>query len=66
MDANEFRPASHIDPVYSEELKRAKANGVKIMVYDVDIDTEGISLNCRLPYRLKKKPLSFLTQGEKG
>jgi len=56
MDAKVFRPAYHIDPEYSRELKKAKANGVKILVYDVHLDLEGISLRNRLAYRLQKSP----------
>ena len=52
MDAKRFRPADHIDPAYGEELRRAVTNGVEILVYDVLLDLEGISLNRRLPYDL--------------
>ena len=52
MDAKSFRPANHIDPAYGKELKRAVKNGVEIMVYDVLIDLEGISLNRPLPYEI--------------
>jgi sugar fermentation stimulation protein A len=52
MDAREFRPARHIDPEYSLELKKAKDSGVEILVYDVTIDLKGISINKKLPFRL--------------
>jgi sugar fermentation stimulation protein A len=52
MDAREFRPASHIDPVYGLELKKARDSGVEILVYDVNIDLKGISINRRLPFML--------------
>jgi len=52
MDAREFRPASHIDPVYGMELKRAMDSGVEILAYDVEIDLNCISINRKLPYRL--------------
>ena len=52
MDAERFRPADHIDPAYGQELRKAVQNGVEILVYDVAIDLEGISLNRRLPYQL--------------
>lgn len=52
MDAKRFRPADHIDPAYGEELRRAFGNGVEILVYDVFLDLEGISLKRRLPYDL--------------
>jgi sugar fermentation stimulation protein A len=49
MDAKRFRPADHIDPAYGEELRRAFRNGVEILVYDVFLNLEGISINRRLP-----------------
>jgi sugar fermentation stimulation protein A len=52
MDAEIFRPADSIDPAYGEELRRAVDSGVEALVYDVSLDTEGISLNKRLPCRL--------------
>ena len=52
MDAKRFRPADHIDPAYGEELRRAFRNGVEVLVYDVFLDLEGISLNRRLPFEL--------------
>ncbi|KPK31385.1 MAG: transcriptional regulator, partial [Nitrospira bacterium SG8_3] len=52
MDAKRFRPADHIDPAYGEELRRAFRNGVEVLVYDVFLDLEGISLNRRLPCEL--------------
>ena len=52
MDAERFRPADHIDPVYGQELRKAVQNGVEILVYDVAIDLEEISLNRELPYQL--------------
>ena len=52
MDANLFRPAYHIDLDYGRELRKAEKNGVEIMVYDVVLNLEGISLNQQLPYEL--------------
>lgn len=52
MDAKRFRPADHIDSAYGEELRRAVKNGVEILVFDVFLNLEGISLNRRLPYEL--------------
>ena len=52
MDAHEFRPALHIDPCYARELKKANTGGVEILVYDVHLDLEGISLNKELPCNL--------------
>jgi len=52
MDAKRFRPADHIDEAYGQELRKAFFRGVEILVYDVDIDLEGISLRSRLPHEL--------------
>jgi sugar fermentation stimulation protein A len=52
MDAKRFRPADHIDPAYGEELRRAVRNGVEVLVYDVFLNLEGISINRRLPVEL--------------
>lgn len=52
MDAKLFRPADHIDPAYGKELRHAVRNGIEILVYDVFLNLEGISLNKRLPYEL--------------
>lgn len=49
MDAKEFRPADHIDPLYGVELRRARMSGVEILAYDVTIDMSRIVLNERLP-----------------
>lgn len=52
MDAEEFRPADHIDPIYGKELRKAQKNGVDILAYDVSIDLSSIALNKRLPVLL--------------
>ena len=52
MDVARFEPASHIDPSYSKELKKAYSNGVKILAYDVNIDTKGIAINRSIPFKL--------------
>jgi sugar fermentation stimulation protein A len=52
MDAGEFSPAAHIDPVYALELKKAANSGVEILAYDTSLDLEGISINKKLPVRL--------------
>ena len=49
MDAEEFRPADHIDPLYGIELRRACMSGVEILAYDVTIDLSRVVLNERLP-----------------
>ncbi len=52
MDAETFRPADHIDPGYGRELRKAKANGVEILIYDVRLDLHGIELNRALPFEM--------------
>lgn len=52
MDSSAFRPADHIDPAYGHELRRAAANGVEAIVYDVHITLQRIVLNRRIPCEL--------------
>jgi sugar fermentation stimulation protein A len=53
MDADAFQPAHHIDPEYAQGLQKAAINGVEILVYDVKLDLEGITLRNQLPYTLE-------------
>lgn len=48
-DAVEFRPADHIDPAYGRALRSACSKGVEIMVCDVKINLEEITINKSLP-----------------
>ena len=43
-DGKIFRPASHIDPNYSQALKQAIIHGVEIMVYRADVRPDSITL----------------------
>jgi len=52
MDADTFRPADDIDPVYGEELRKVHAKGVEIIVYDVRIDLTAICINHKIPYTI--------------
>jgi sugar fermentation stimulation protein A len=52
MDAQRFSPADEIDPGYGKELRKAVANGVEILVYDVQIDYEQIKIHQKVPYNL--------------
>lgn len=52
MDVTRFEPAWQIDHAYAEELKRAYNNGVEILAYDVSINTEMISINKPIPFKL--------------
>jgi len=48
MDAKAFSPADDIDPAYGKELRKAKRNGVEVMVYDVIIDLNKIVLGKKI------------------
>lgn len=52
MDAKKFEPAHQIDANYGKELRRAVKKGVEVLVYDVSIDLDGISLNEQIPHEL--------------
>ena len=52
MDAVLFEPADRIDPDYGRELRKAVANGVEILVYDVKVDLKRIVLNRNIPWQL--------------
>lgn len=49
MDANAFTTADHIDPAYGEEFRKAKNNGVEVIVYDVVMDLNKIILGKKIP-----------------
>jgi sugar fermentation stimulation protein A len=44
MDATAFTTADHIDPSYGEEFRKAKDNGVEVIVYDAVMDLKKIIL----------------------
>lgn len=52
MDACLFQPADHIDPAYGQTLRAAVDAGVEILVYDVKITLEDITLNNQVPIQL--------------
>jgi len=52
MDAKVFLPADQIDPEYGRELRKAVANGVEILAYDVRITLREIALRRSLPCEL--------------
>ncbi len=52
MDAGQFRPADHIDPLYGKTLRQAVKRGVEILAYDVDIDLKAIKLRNKIPCRI--------------
>jgi sugar fermentation stimulation protein A len=51
MDALSFKPASMIDPVYAEKLKKVVLNGVEIITRDTIVDTKVISIGKSIPVR---------------
>lgn len=53
MDANRFRPAVHIDPVYAKTLTHIHRQGVRILVYQAEVTPEEIRIVRALPFSLK-------------
>jgi sugar fermentation stimulation protein A len=51
MDALSFKPASMVDPVYAEKLKKVVLNGVEIITRDTIVDTKVISIGKSIPVR---------------
>lgn len=54
MDADRFRPAAHIDPLYAQTLAHAQQQGVKILVYQAEVTAEEIRIVRALPFSLAK------------
>ncbi len=52
LDANSFRPAAHIDPVYARTLAEVHSQGVHILVYQAEVLPEGIRIVGALPFSL--------------
>jgi len=51
-DADYFRPAQHIDPLYADTLVKVAGEGVKVFAYQADVSPEGIKITRKLPVRL--------------
>ncbi len=50
MDADRFRPAAHIDPLYAETLAEVSKKGVQVLVaYQAEIGSESIIVNKSIP-----------------
>ena len=49
MDADRFRPAAHIDPVYAETLTEVLKKGVQILAYRVELSPEQIIVQNSIP-----------------
>ena len=50
MDAEHFQPAKHIDPAYAAALQKAFKIGIEILVYDVQITLNAISIRNAIPF----------------
>ena len=44
MDARSFTPAAEIDPLYAETLAAVHEQGVRILVYQADVQPQGIEI----------------------
>ena len=51
-DADYFKPALHIDPLYTKSLVKVAAEGVIILAYRADVTPSGITITRKLPVRL--------------
>lgn len=51
-DATKFMPAAHIDPEYAKVLRSASSQGVEILVYQAEVQPEGIEVTGPLPFSL--------------
>lgn len=49
MDADRFKPAAHIDPVYAQTLAEVSKKGVQILAYQADISPERIIVQNSIP-----------------
>jgi len=49
MDADRFRPAAHIDPVYAETLTEVLKKGVQILAYRAELSPEQIIVQNSIP-----------------
>jgi sugar fermentation stimulation protein A len=52
LDADFFRPAAHIDPLYAKTLADVRRQGVQILVYQAEVSPEGIRIVGSLPFSL--------------
>lgn len=54
-DADRFRPADHIDPLWGKALRAAAGKGVEAIAYRADLDLAGIRMGSRLPVELQDR-----------
>ena len=52
LDADFFRPAAHIDPLYARTLAEVHSQGVRILVYQAEVLPEEIRIVGSLPFSL--------------
>lgn len=52
MDAERFKPAEHIDELYSKTLKRVYDQGVEILAYQAEVTPKSITVTTQLPFEL--------------
>jgi sugar fermentation stimulation protein A len=50
IDADKFRPATQIDPVYGKTITQAMTAGVQTLVYQAEVSPSGIEVVRPLPY----------------
>ncbi len=51
-DADSFRPAVHIDPLYAETLSKVGAEGVLVLAYQAEVSPKEIRIARKLPVDL--------------
>jgi sugar fermentation stimulation protein A len=51
-DADYFKPAHHIDPLYAETLVKVAAEGVMVLAYQADVSPTEITITRKLPVQL--------------
>ncbi len=59
MDADRFRPASHIDAMYARALQQAAAAGVMVLAYQAEVNPQAIRVVRSLPCSLLATPRTF-------
>ena len=50
-DADHFKPAAHIDPLYAETLAKVAASGVLVLAYQADVSPREIRITRKLPVK---------------
>ena len=48
-DADQFKPAAHIDPLYAATLAKVAASGVLVLAYQADVSSREIRIARKLP-----------------